>query len=99
MRPSKLAHQGPDRLAHRGGDEVDLTGLGYRRTIAGFALSTNCRFSGVHRGLLPEAIHLLAERAGCPLRKLIAPLQCERIEIGANCVRKKPFHMSPLASV
>ena len=32
------------------GNEVELTGLGPGE-IAGFALSTNCRFSTVHRGL------------------------------------------------
>ena len=32
------------------GDEVELTGLGQPPEIAGFDLSTNCRFSPVHRG-------------------------------------------------
>ena len=47
----ELAHQSADRFAYRRGNEVELTGLG-RPEIAGFALSTNCRFSTVHRGRL-----------------------------------------------
>jgi hypothetical protein len=45
----KLAHQDPHGLAHGGGHEVELTCLGQPAEIAGFALSTNCRFSVVHR--------------------------------------------------
>jgi DNA replication protein DnaC len=44
MRTAKLADEAPDRFALGRGDEVELTGLG-RPEIAGFALSTNCRFS------------------------------------------------------
>ena len=52
MRAAELAHQSADRFAHRRGNEVELTGLGRRKLpvlpcpqIAGFQLSTNCRFS------------------------------------------------------
>jgi hypothetical protein len=51
VRTAKLAYETPHRLALGGGGEVELTSLGRRPGIVGFALSINCRFSAVHRGL------------------------------------------------
>jgi hypothetical protein len=44
VRTSELADESADGFAHRQRNEVQLTGLGRRRLIAGFALSRNCRF-------------------------------------------------------
>jgi hypothetical protein len=56
MWATQLADEAANRLAEGRGNEVELTGLGPPGEIAGFALSTNCRFSTVHRGPVLETV-------------------------------------------
>ena len=62
MRTSELADESADGFARRRRNEVELTGLGRPGENAGFAVSINCRFSTVHRGL--QSIRRLCESSG-----------------------------------
>src|SRR5215207_5879171 len=59
MRTAKLANESADGLAERRPDEVELTCLDRPVGMAAFAVSTNGRFSDVHRGFgaTTQAIH------------------------------------------